>query len=605
MPITSRIAPLFAALALFGLLSFVVATSDQRQDPSPRLQSVSQGEPSTDSAKKSERRVIVVGAGISGLCSALELGRAGVQVVVVDMSSVYGGHAVMSQGGVACIDTPLQRAAGIKDSPDLAYKDFMVWGEDASAKWVRYYVDHSRRDIYDWLVELGVRFEAKIEDAPGNTVARFHQPTDRGIGLVTPVFRACLELPNVRFAWNMQAIKLLQEKGRVSGVECIDLRANENKKLRADAVVLATGGFQSNLDMVREFWPREFKFPKRILAGSGRHSLGQGHRMAQKVGGALVKMDHQWNYFTGIPDPRQPEGTNRGLSAGNMYGIIVNPQAKRFANLHGWAKDVMPPLLRQKDATLWFIFDEGVKKEFFVSGSDWADFEKIDKLIIQNKKLVHVADSWTALAKQAGLPPKQLEATVKRYNQMVKAGEDKDFGRFGPGKTEFNNAASPALTKPPFYAMQAYPLTRKSMGGVSIDLKCRVLTKNGKVIPGLFAVGELTGLALINGKNALEGTFLGPCVLTGRVAAQAIIKASKFKGEAPESVSCRSCHDKDEMSSREGKGYWHFQKVHERTHKQQLDCRMCHSELAPYNEDQHKIKPLSLTSACTNCHLKK
>ena len=96
-------------------------------------------------------------------------------------------------------------------------------------------------------------------------------------------------------------------------------------------------------------------------------------------------------------------------------------------------------------------------------------------------------------------------------------------GRFGPGKPEFSNKASPKIATPPYYAMQTFPLTRKSMGGVAIDMQCRVLDNHKQVIPGLYAVGELTGLAGINGKAALEGTFLGPCIVTGRVAAREVM----------------------------------------------------------------------------------
>ena len=97
--------------------------------------------------------VVVVGAGISGITTALELGLGGARVTVLDMSSVYGGHAVMSQGGLCIVNSPLQQSLGLKDSPDLAYDDFITWGEDADEDWGRYYVDHSRQQIYEWLVE--------------------------------------------------------------------------------------------------------------------------------------------------------------------------------------------------------------------------------------------------------------------------------------------------------------------------------------------------------------------------------------------------------------------------------------------------------------------
>lgn len=547
-------------------------------------------------------RAVVVGAGLSGLSAALELASGGAEVTVIDMSSVYGGHAVMSQGGLAIIDTPLQKANGQNDSADLAYQDFIEWGEGANREWVRYYVDHSREMIYDWLIEVGVSFSG-IDTAPGNTVERFHQPDGRGIGLVTPVYRACLEHENVRFIWNTQADGLLVRNERVTGVSTTGLRDNLTREFLADAVVLATGGFQSNLEMVREFWPAEFQFPKRILSGSGRHSTGLGHRMAQQVGGDLVKMDYQWNYYSGLPDPLNPD-SNKGLNAANMWGILVNWKGLRFANDHGWAKEVMPALLRQQQVTCWAIFDESTKKEFTVSGSDWADTDKVNRLILENTKLVKKADTLEELARLSGLPENNLVKTIEHYNAMVRRGVDEDFGRFGPGKTEFNNTASVPLENPPFYAMQTFPLTRKSMGGVAIDLKCRVVDKQQRPIPGLYAVGELTGLALINGKAALEGTFLGPCVVTGRVAAQTILNRAGWEtGPAiVEGQRCSDCHDiRDEIEDSRP-GYWHFEKVHSKVLTEQLDCRQCHGELSPYHEQTHRIDPTVLTAACMRCH---
>ncbi len=560
---------------------------------------------SNDSDVEVQRRlddVIIVGAGISGLSAALELGRAGARVTVADMSSVFGGHAVMSQGSVSIVASPVQELAGIRDSPELAFQDFHRWGDDPATDWVRYYVDNSRRDIYDWLTELGVRFSGVVSSS-GNSVSREHQPEGRGIGLVTPIYRACLELENVSFEWNSQVERLLQQDGRVSGVVVRDVRSGQVRELRSRAVILATGGFQSNLEMVREFWPAEFRFPDRILAGSGRHSIGLGHKLAQTVGGELSRMDYQWNYFTGLPDPRYP-GTDRGLNATNLYGILVNSEGRRFANFHGWAKEVMPVLLKQQDATCWCIFDEASKPFFIVSGSDWADFKKVDALILQNPELVARADSLEELAAKAGLPAANLQATISRYNEMVEKGEDTDFGRFGPGKSEFSNNTSPKISVPPFYAMQTFPLTRKSMGGVAIDLECRVLDAQKKTIPGLYAVGELTGLAGINGKAALEGTFLGPCIVTGRVAAKSLLKELTLKPTAKplNQSGCRDCHNMQELLAEDREGYWHFQKVHRTTEEQGRDCRQCHSELTPYQADHHRMNPQSMTANCELCH---
>ena len=612
LPACGSVLAYSAHLPIIGLLALVSQFSGCTRDVPTKVtvgltpvqfQELADSKDSSQAGPSSQStEVIVVGAGISGLSAALELGRSGARVTVIDMSSMFGGHAVMSQGSVSLIGTPDQERAGIHDSPDLAFKDFHAWGEDPDTEWVRYYVDNSKREIYDWLNDLGVRF-SEVLASSGNTVAREHQPVGRGIGLVAPIYRACLELENVKFVWNSKVDQLISEEGRVIGVQVSNTRGDNQLEYRGKAVILATGGFQSNLDMVREFWPAQFRFPEKILAGSGRNSVGYGHKMAKSVGGDLFHMDYQWNYFTGLPDPRYP-GTNLGLNSTNLYGILVNSEGRRFANLHGWAKVVMPIFLKQDNVTCWCIFDEPNKQHFSVSGTDWADFQKVEKLILRNPALVKKAETIEELATLAGLPEKNLMETVKRYNELVELGEDKDFGRFGPGKPEFSNQASPKIATPPFYAMQTYTLTRKSMGGVAIDLQCRVLDKQRQPIPGLYAVGELAGLAGINGKSALEGTFLGPCVLTGRVAARSVAKEiqDSVQLEIVSVSKCTECHDMKVLISQPREGYWHFEKVHRVTEEKGLDCRHCHGELSPYREEHHRIHSQSLTASCISCH---
>jgi flavocytochrome c len=600
------IALLIAWLSLYGCSESVPvkATSNGRRLESSDREQPTDGLPAKpNQADRQSPDVIVVGAGISGLSAALELGRGGAKVVVVDMSSVFGGHAVMSQGSLSIVASPEQERAGIHDTPDMAFHDFHSWGENPDTDWVRYYVDNSRREIYDWLDELGVRF-SEVLASSGNSVPREHQPAGRGIGLVTPIYRACLEQGNIDFAWNSKVEQLLTDDRRVVGILLRELRTGQGRELWGKAVILATGGFQSNLDMVREFWPAEFRFPEKVLAGSGRNSMGFGHQLAQTVGGELVHMDYQWNYFTGLPDPRYP-GTNRGLNATNLYGILVNSEGRQFANFHGWAKEVMPVLLRQKQTSCWCIFDEATKPFFIVSGSDWGDVKKVDTLILQNPNLVKTADTLQQLAELAGLPVNNLVETVARYNELVEQGEDKDFSRFGPGKPEFSNKASPRIATPPYYAMQTFPLTRKSMGGVAIDLRCRVLDKGRLPIPGLYAIGELAGLAGINGKAALEGTFLGPCIVTGRVAARTLLaelEISRPSGTTGE-IGCSACHNIPELLSQAREGYWHFEKVHRAVTARGIDCRHCHAGMTPYREDNHRINWQSLTSSCVACHV--
>jgi succinate dehydrogenase/fumarate reductase flavoprotein subunit len=143
------------------------------------------------------------------------------------------------------------------------------------------------------------------------------------------------------------------------------------------------------------------------------------------------------------------------------------------------------------------------------------------------------------------------------------------------------------------------------MGGVAIDLECRVIDKQKRAIPGLYAVGELTGLAGINGKAALEGTFLGPCIVTGRVAARAIIAESGFPklAAAVKHDRCRKCHDMGTLLAKPRSGYWHFERVHEIGVERKLDCRHCHGDLTPYNAKRHRTNSQVLAATCVQCHV--
>ncbi len=144
--------------------------------------------------------LLIIGAGISGLSAALEAARGGAAVLVVDMSTVGGGHAILSNGAVSIIGTPLQERQKIADSAALAEKDFLARGEDNDTRWVAAYVRDSRDWLYDWLTDLGVSFDGLARPA-GNSVQRLHLTRGKGLGLVEPIYRACLRHPNIRFQW--------------------------------------------------------------------------------------------------------------------------------------------------------------------------------------------------------------------------------------------------------------------------------------------------------------------------------------------------------------------------------------------------------------------
>jgi predicted oxidoreductase len=238
--------------------------------------------------------LLIIGAGISGLSAALEAARGGASVVVVDMSTVGGGHAILSNAAVAIVGTPLQEKRKIADSPQLAEKDFLARGEDNDTRWVAAYVRDSRQWLYDWLTDLGVSFENLARPA-GNTVPRLHLTRGKGLGLVEPIYRACLRRPNIQFRWATKAEDLIIADGRVSGARVRDLRRGTRHDLRAHNVMVATGGFQSNLETVLANWPSELPRPSRLLVGAAHSATGSGHELVRKASGRVSRLDHQRN----------------------------------------------------------------------------------------------------------------------------------------------------------------------------------------------------------------------------------------------------------------------------------------------------------------------
>jgi succinate dehydrogenase/fumarate reductase flavoprotein subunit len=535
--------------------------------------------------------VIIVGAGLAGLSAALEAGRSGAKVLVIDEASIFGGHAIMSEGELNIIDSPFQRSMGIQDSPDLAYTDFTKWGEDNDLRWVRYYVEHSKVEIFDWVTAMGVTFHG-ITPHEGSSVPRNHLTDGRGLGLVRPVYLECLKNPNITFRWNVEVTSLLSDRGTVHGVRGRNLRTGQDFEFRAKAVILATGGFQSNNALALANWSAKLPKPPVLLAGSGVNSKGSGLKLATDVGAALFHLDHQWNYVNGLPDPRYP-GMQRGLSI-SVGGVLVNNKGVDFGQKGLSDAEWFALAVSQPGSTYWQVFDDKQKQNFWVSGTDWANPATIQRVLFDDPSLIKRAGTLADLAQTTGLPVDPLTKSVMEYNEDHKT----------------------KIQTPPFYAAQLFPLARKSMGGIAIDHQARVLNNNAKAIPGLYAAGEATGEANINGKRALEGTFLGPAIITGRMAARTALNDFSIHGDVPPAAkttesaaahpptnaSCLSCHQLQSTIDKPRSGYWHFERVHKIVVGTRRECAQCHSGMGEPSTPQHHINPLIQANSCTVCH---
>jgi uncharacterized protein len=535
--------------------------------------------------------LIIVGAGLAGLSAALEAGRSGAKVLVIDEASIFGGHAIMSEGELNIVDSPLQRSNGIQDSPDLAFADFIKWGEDNDPEWVRYYVERSKVEIFDWVTAMGVGFHG-LEPHDGSSVPRIHLTDGRGLGLVRPIYLECLKNTNITFRWNVEVKSLLTDHSTVRGVRGRNLRTAQATDYRAKAVILATGGFQSNSALALAHWPANLPKPRVLLAGSGVNSKGSGLKLATDVGGALYHLDHQWNYVNGLPDPRYP-GMRRGLSI-SVGGVLVNNKGVDFMPKGLSGGEEFFVAVRQPDSTYWQVFDDRQKQNFWVSGTGWANPATIQRVLFDDPSVIKRASTLEQLAQVTGLPIDALTKSVTEYNESHKN----------------------KIRTAPFFAAQLFPLARKSMGGLSIDHQTRVLNALGKVIPGLYAAGEVTGEANINGKRALEGTFLGPAIITGRVAARAVLADFQIHGEVsqaataavaefdhpPTNTPCLSCHQLHSMVEKPRNGYWHFERVHKIVLETDRACTQCHSGMGEPSTPYHRINPLVQANSCTACH---
>ncbi|QDV25218.1 FAD-dependent oxidoreductase [Aureliella helgolandensis] len=582
-----------------------------------------------------ERHVIVVGTGMAGLSAALEAAQNGARVTVLEKWSVFGGTSFISGGKLAIVGTELQKSKGIEDSPDLAFQDFVNCGKDLDREWVRYYVDHSNEEIFEWLSEAGVKFDI-VAAFPRNSVPRGHGSKELGVGLINPLFRTCFQHPNVEFVWNTKVVDLVRDQNEITGVKGVDTRSGTEREFLADAVVLATGGFQSNLKMIRENWPSALPWPSRVLTGSGINSLGIGHGILREAGAAYHRMSYVWNYPYGLPDPRDPSG-KRGLLFAHGRAIWLNGDGQRFVSESADIEAKLNAMLRQTPASYWALFDESNKTRVYVAGTDFGNFAVVQRVIYDNPKLVKSAMTLESLAEAAGLPQEAMAETVRRYNAMVDAGNDADFHRFS--LEDSADELPPKIETPPFYAVQIYPMTRKNMGGVLTDHSCRVLDAQDRPIPRLYAAGELSGFAGINGTSALEGTFLGPCVVTGRMAARTAVAdaAALHRARRPAAPSqppqpsqtslplsqpsqelepvtdlntaasnqCIACHDIKSLVGMNRPGYLHFEKSHQRVLDRELNCSTCHPGMNPYQKDLHRIDMQALSHHCGTCHLSK
>jgi flavocytochrome c len=463
--------------------------------------------------------VVVVGSGVAGLCAAVEAAEAGARVVVLERETAVGGASVMSGAACNIVGTPLQQSQGVEDDVELAMADWIrTGGPTADAAWARRYLEHSRADVYDWCEGLGVRW-ATLSQPAGNSVPRVHIPATWGRGIVEALSVRAESL-GVQILVGVAVQEILLSDGVVEGVS-ITSRAGE-QRIDAPAVIVCAGGFASSHDLLLELAPQLRELPT-LLSGGAPGAVGDGYRLLQKVGAQFACLDHIWAYPNGTPDPDDDTGV-RGVGTRGVNGDIwLNNTGQRFAdegNKNGGLG--AQALLAQPGQTAWSVFNSAELSTLVLLGNErWGTPAGTSSAMLEEfvrrSPYVWRADTAADLAAKAGLPIEAVETAVENFNASILAGDERD-----PDQGRSLDGVLP-LVGPDLIAIQFFPIAVKTFGGVRTDMECRVLDEDGATIPGLFAAGEVAGMAggCINGRAALEGTMFGPSLYSGRVAGAA------------------------------------------------------------------------------------
>ncbi len=460
--------------------------------------------------------VIVVGAGGAGLVAAIAAADAGAKVLQFEKQPMMGGCWLVSGGSSSGANTRIQFENGIfDDSPSLFYQDCMRMGQfHSDPEILAFHVQNAGLAI-DWLDKLGAYQDRTPQPDiyyPPFSVMRTYSAADGGKGfyqVVQAEHQKRVDQGIVEVRMETQVTELLQAEGKVGGVKTIGADGEE-KEYKAGAVILCTGGYTHNLELVRKY-----NYPQAVSIAPP-HCTGDGYVMVEKVDGDFKDMEYLPPYLGGVPNPDKP---GRQLVAVNMNkypgAIWVDLNGQRVVNedVGAYTADAKHALAEAPEATLIAILDKKIMDEndpiiqpsWGNEGWSWEEFDQ------KAQEGVHVqkANTIGELANLLGVDAQALENTIAAYNGYVEAGKDSDFGR---------EELSYKIENPPFYAVKTIPTLLLSKGGPVINDQMQVLNKNGRVIPGLYVAGELAGGAKVSGYGNVTGVANTICVTFGKQA---------------------------------------------------------------------------------------
>jgi len=483
--------------------------------------------------------VVVVGAGGAGMTAAITAAAEGKSVVILESQAMVGGNSVRATGGMnagktvyqdenefgesAGVEKTLKSAAdnyadnetitalaktvseqwaayqanptGYFDSVELMELDTMIGGKGINDPALVETLCENSADAIDWLDEHGITLH-NVSSFGGASVKRIHRPVD-GDGKVVsvgsymiPLLQENCEKAGVQMMLETTANEILTDaNGAAVGVKATGA-SGETVTVNAKAVVLATGGFGANLDMVVKYKPEL----KGFMTTNAPGIQGQGIEMAEAIGAATVDMDQIQIHPT-------VEANTAALITEGLRGdgaILINAEGKRFIDEVGTRDVVSAAEIAQTGSYSWLVVDQAM-----------ADASSVIQGYIKKGYTV-TGTTYEELGKAMGVDEAAFAETMNNWNSYVEAKNDPDFGR-----TSFANPLDTA----PYYAIKVTAGVHHTMGGLKINTNTEVLNENGEVIPGLFAAGEVTGG--VHGANRLGGNAVADFTVFGRIAGAA------------------------------------------------------------------------------------
>ena len=417
--------------------------------------------------------VVVVGGGNAGLPAAITAFDKGSRVIVLEVSGGMASSLAMIAGGTPFTGTDLQKAEGIDDSPDQLYEEAVKVSGGDPELW-RALADR-QEEVYEWLKSIGAKPE-QVLLAPGHLRRRSIKFEGHGPALCK-VLRDSAASKDIDIRYHHRALKLIQDadSGRVIGVTADNDGKVVNIKAKK-AVILATGGFSQNLDIVKEFGPH---FSDLVSTAPKTHQ-GDGLKMAMAIGAGTDGLG-----LAVCPSMPVGEKTLQFVNAGTYGGITVDRWGNRFGNE---ATEELGTYTEKHKICL-----DRDSTGLHIGVTDQAIKDLNEPPPTPPREPIYKADTIEELEKQLGIPAGNLKATIDEYNSDIeKHGYDKKYGRKLLGM-HWPDKPVMKLDHPPYYAVK-YKICLTSMkGGLRINAKCQVIDQFGDVIPGLYAAGEIAG----------------------------------------------------------------------------------------------------------------